>query len=63
MNFLKLEKEITQTAVFRHKERDAMKKSELDTLTHFGDYSALTGAKGEPKRKKKKVVGGKKKKR
>ena len=48
---------------FRHKERDAMKKSELDTLTHFGDYSALTGAKGEPKRKKKKVVGGKKKKR
>jgi len=47
----------------RHKERDAMKKSELDTLTHFGDYSALTGAKGEPKRKKKKVVGGKKKKK
>jgi len=49
--------------VFRHKERDAMKKSELDTLTHFGDYSALTGAKGEPKRKKKKVVGGKSKKK
>ena len=56
-------KKYAQIVFFRHKERDAMKKSELDTLTHFGDYSALTGAKGEPKRKKKKVVGGKKKKR
>lgn len=40
-----------------------MKKSELDTLTHFGDYSGLTGGKGEPKPKKKKMGGGKRKKR
>lgn len=35
----------------RHSERDAIRKSELDTLTRFRDTSALYGGSVEKKRK------------
>ena len=37
---------------FSHKERDAMRHSELNNLTHFGDTSALYGKSGEKRTKK-----------